>query len=252
MQRNYQYLSDDLILTQARFLPNQDWLVNGAILKGEKTTVVWDTLSKPDDLRFIDELIPLDHRVIAVYSHADWDHCWGTGAFPFDAIMAHQATTDRFANELPSLLRRYQKRYGDFFADVTLEPPDVIFDQPVSLDLGGKTLDLIPCPSHTIDSIFAFCPEIGALLVGDAVETVPEITNPRLVPDWIAALRNWASDPRVRLVVPGHGDVGGAERLTETADYLSALIEGKTISMTKQPAAERSVHRANVKKMKTL
>ena len=59
-------------------------------------------------------------------------------------------------------------------------------------------------------------------------------------------------DPRVRLVVPGHDNVSGAERLTETADYLSALIEGKTILMTKQPAAERSVHRANVKKIKTL
>lgn len=252
MQQNCQKLNENLFLTRANYLPGDGWIVNGAILRGETTTVVWDTLSKPEDLYFIDELIPLDHRAVAVLSHADWDHCWGTSAFPFDAIIAHQLANDRVLNELPGLLKRYNKRYNNFFANVTIEPPDFIFDQPITLDLGGKTLELTPVPSHTPDSIFGFCAADGVLLVGDAVETVPQVNEARLVPGWIATLRKWAEDPRVKTVIPGHGEIGGVELLNRSADYLSALLEGKTISTAKLPAADRSAHRANVKKMKAL
>ncbi len=252
MQQNCQKLSENLFLTRANYLPGDGWIVNGAILRGETTTVVWDTLSKPEDLYFIDELVPRDHRAVAVLSHADWDHCWGTSAFPFDAIIAHHLANDRVLNELPGLLKRYNKRYNNFFANVTIEPPDFVFDQPIALDLGGKTLELTSVPSHTPDSIFGFCAADGVLLVGDAVETVPQVNEARLVPGWIAALRKWAEDPRVKTVIPGHGEIGGVELLHRSADYLSALIEGKTIPTAKLAAVDRSAHRANVKKMKAL
>ena len=251
MQKNYRQLTDKLFLTWANYLPEEGAIINGAILQGNTTTVVWDTLSKPEDLYFIDDFIPNNNqRVIAVYSHADWDHCWGTDAFPFDSIMAHADADERFANEMPSVLKRYRKRHEDFFANVILEPPDFVFDRPVVLDLGEKTLELIPAPGHTSDSLFGFCPEEGVLLVGDAVETVPEVTDPALIPPWISMLREWALDERVKVVIPGHGDVSDRSSLTQTADYLSDLAKGKLISMTKASASDRSKHRANVKKIK--
>lgn len=250
MQQAYEKLNNVLYLTRAKFMPGEDWVVNGAIINGSETSVVWDTLSKPSDLYFIDSIIPEGNRVVAVYSHADWDHCWGTDGYPFDAILAHQSANDRFSNELPSILKRMNKKHGDVFGSVTLVPPDFIFDFPVKLDLGDRTLELIPFPSHTVDSIIGFIPEDGILLIGDAAEHIPEINEARLVPEWIAGLRRWAKDPRLKLVIPGHGEPSGAEFLTATADYLNTLMEGKTISVTKEASQDRATHRANVKKIK--
>ncbi|RIK55767.1 hypothetical protein DCC62_31070 [candidate division KSB1 bacterium] len=54
-----------------------DFDVRGAVIIGEKSAVVWDSLSHPRDMQPVRVLLAQKDWQL-VYSHADWDHVWGT------------------------------------------------------------------------------------------------------------------------------------------------------------------------------
>ena len=70
--------------------------VRGALILGEKGAVLVDTLSHPRDMA---PLLPLiqGRELTIVYTHADWDHIWGTGGLPWE-----EARIDRKSTRLNS------------------------------------------------------------------------------------------------------------------------------------------------------
>ena len=74
-----------------------DFDVRGAVIVGDKRVMVWDTLSHPYDMRPVIALTA-DKPIDVVYSHADWDHCWGTAALKADIIIGHERCAERFRN----------------------------------------------------------------------------------------------------------------------------------------------------------
>lgn len=201
--------------------------VRSAVIRGQRRVVFFDTLTRSEDMQ---ELLPgaQGRDVVVVYSHADWDHIWGTGALPgAPLVIAHQAALERFAAEVPRELETMRRDEPGKYDGVTLIPPSITFDSTLTLDLGAVSLELHSLPGHTTDSIVGFVPEEGALLMGDAVETpFPVVNHPELLPPWIAALTAWERDERVRRVIPSHGPVGGREILTKNIEYLQALQRG--------------------------
>lgn len=203
-----------------------DFRVRGAVLTHGDRAVVFDTLAHPADMAPVARL--LEGRVVeVVYSHADWDHCWGTaGLGPVSAVVAQREAARRFREDLPRELADRRRDDRDY-EDVLLVPPDVTFQRRIDLFLDGVLVELHALPGHTADSIVAFVPEWGVLLAGDAVETPLPVVNQRgLVEGWAQHLEIWAADPRVTLVVPSHGRIGGRELLEETRCYLSGLVAG--------------------------
>jgi glyoxylase-like metal-dependent hydrolase (beta-lactamase superfamily II) len=109
---------------------------------------------------------------------------------------------------------------------VVLILPTLTFEEEHHLDLGGLSLELHALPGHTADCIVALIPERGVLLAGDTVETPLPLLNPGSDLDgWTRRLEGWAEDPRVELVVPAHGELGGTDLLRRTARYLRGLRE---------------------------
>ncbi|GEM_PF-466221 len=214
-------------LVKTTFMPGEDWQVNGAVLIGDGQTVVWDTFSRPSDIAQLSPLFPQTQPVFAVYSHADWDHCWGTCGFPFDHVVGHQHCLERFEQELPGTLREMNETSQNHWADVTLKPPDLTFADTMTLNLGGLTLELSHFRGHTIDSIVGFVPEVGLLLAGDTVEIVPVINDPQDVPLWVENLED-----RIRrlsdqaAVLQGHGNLTDKSLLNSNLTYLRQLLAG--------------------------
>jgi len=223
--------------------------VRGALVLGGRVALVWDTLARPRDMR---PYLPVigSRELAVVYSHADWDHVWGTAGLgqPGARIVGHDDCRARFDEDVPRVLAGKQRDEPGQWDDVVLVPPRETFAAEQSLDLGGLTVILSPRPGHTRDCIVGFVPERGLLLAGDTVETPCPVVPPDAPLDaWIAALGPWAADERVRSVVPAHGPIGGREIITRNIAYLEALRDGRPI----EPSGAltpfyRKTHEANV------
>jgi glyoxylase-like metal-dependent hydrolase (beta-lactamase superfamily II) len=189
--------------------------------------------------------------LVIVYSHADWDHIWGTGGLPHKGaeIVGHRACRARFSADVPVTRREKQAAEPGRWDEVTLLPPSTIFDDGLVLDLGSLSLELRHLPGHTEDGIVGFVPERGLLLAGDAAETpLPVVPAGGPLARWIDELDRWANDPRVRTVVPAHGEIGGPAVIRRTADYLRGLLEGQPAEVAGSLTTfYRETHEANLR-----
>jgi len=203
--------------------------VRGTLVAGTSRVAVWDTLSHPRDMAAYLPLIGKRDLVI-VYSHADWDHVWGTAGLPFEraVIIGHRRCLERFSSDVPATLDERKASEPGAWDAVTLVAPGTVFDVEQRIDLGEMTLELHHLPGHTEDCIVGFVPERGLLLAGDTVETpLPVVPADAPLERWIEGLERWAADPRLRLVVPAHGAKGGPEIIRRTIEYLRGLLDGR-------------------------
>lgn len=219
-----------IFLTELR-LPDFD--VRGAVIIGSKRAVIWDSLSHPRDMLPLKDI--LTEKWSLIYSHADWDHVWGTVGLPYHdkTIIGHANCLARFSEDVPLELQAKKIAQPDKWDEVVLIPPTITFDRDLTLDLGGLTLSLHHLPGHTEDCIVGFIHELGILLAGDTIETPFPIVNfEGLIDEWIAGLQNWESDARVQHVIPSHGIIGGRELIRRNISYLENLKNGSTIELS--------------------
>lgn len=198
-----------------------DFPVTSALVCGSRHKVVVDTLIRPADMA------PFAGATLVLYTHYDWDHCWGTAAFPQVPVIGHRLTRERLANSAVEA-NRQKRQAGDpeGYAGSQIILPDLTFDSRLSIDAGGLTLDLHHLPGHTADSIVVHVPELDLLLAGDAVEEpLPSLNEVGQIRAWGRELRRWCG-AGLKHVVPGHGEPGGLGLLEQNATYIEGLVDG--------------------------
>lgn len=204
--------------------------VRGAVIVGEQRVLVWDTLSHPRDMEGINELAG-NKPIYVVYSHADWDHCWGTAGLKTDVIIAHDVCGERFRRgEVAAELAEKQAAEPGMWDDVVLMTPNRLFGQMITVDLGGVMVEIHPLAGHTDDCLVACIPQWGILLAGDTVETPLPYLHMSSIPvlaQWIGNLEKWASTERVRTVIPSHGEIGDRRVISQNVRYLTNLRDGE-------------------------
>lgn len=203
--------------------------VRSVALLGRERMLVFDTLLRPGDMRPFADLAG-GRELVTVYSHADWDHIWGTAGLPARGgeVVSHASCVERFRTDVPETLARRRAEEPRAWDDVELIAPATFFEHSLVLDVDPWTVELHHSPGHTRDSIVAWIPGAGVLLGGDVVEDPWPLAGKGLpLEPWIAALRRWESEPELRIVVPSHGDVTGPELPRRNADYLEALRDGR-------------------------
>ncbi len=240
-----------------------DFTVRGALIRGQERVVIWDTLSHPQDMQ---PLLPLlfNREMIVAYSHADWDHVWGTVGLPYSSqihawealglaedgrsrgwatamsgatspmamshpssrlVIGHSSCRERFSNDVPEYLQKRRQAEPGRWDEVILVPPNLTFTDALTLELGEVTLSLHHLPGHTADSVVAWLPEWGVLLGGDAVESpLPVTAEDSPLELWIDGLRRWEQEPELRAVIPAHGPPGGRELLQKNIAYLEDML----------------------------
>lgn len=241
-----------------------EFAVRGAVLVGSRRILVWDTLSHPRDMApvraQIAPLLAQGRELWIAYSHADWDHVWGTSGLPApQAIVAHNRCRTRFAEDVPATLAQMAAEQTGRWDDVTLIPPGLTFARQFTLELGdGLTVELHHLPGHTDDCLVAFVPAWGLLLVGDTVETpFPLLGKAEAVAGWMRLLQGWADDPRVETVIPCHGEIGDRALIRRNLAYLDALRRGEDPTVGAAPADEEldsfygQSHQENLRKART-
>ncbi|WP_043662472.1 MBL fold metallo-hydrolase [Streptomyces xylophagus] len=114
---------------------------------------------------------------------------------------------------------------------VVLPEPDLVYDEAYDLELGGRVVQLRATGrAHTRGDQVIRVPDAGVLFTGDLVEAGQFAIFPWFPPydtdvsgtRWLAVMERLAGEG-ARVVVPGHGAVGGPELLADVRDYLRLL-----------------------------
>lgn len=210
--------------------------VRGSLILGKDRAVVWDTLSHPRDMT---PYLPLigDREVTVVYSHADWDHVWGTAGLTQlpTTIVSHAWCAHRFRHDVPEILTSKQTAEPGEWDEVQLLPPNLMIEKSCTLDLGDLTMELHHLPGHTDDCLIALLPEHGFALMGDTIESpFPVVPEGSDLQAWIEQLQRWEQDERLTHIVPCHGPIGGREIISQTIEYLQRLADGGSFDLPEQ------------------
>lgn len=104
---------------------------------------------------------------------------------------------------------RLRRGYLDELRTLDVVEPEGWIDRPRTLDLGGRTVELVPLgPAHTAGDVVVRVPDAGVVAVGDLLEATaaPWIDGAASLTGWGAALEALAGMPET-IRVPSHGDV---------------------------------------------
>ena len=223
-----------------------------AIRTGDGLVLV-DTGSRETAAQTLAALRRWDDRPVhtVIYTHGHPDHSWGARLLDQEAdargiarprVIAHRNVLQRFqrydaTRGLNSLVMGRQFNQPGYTFPDNHRRPDQVYDDALSLTVGGVRFELVHGRGETDDATFVWLPERRILASGDFVIWVfPNAGNPRKVqryaPDWAAALRHMQGlSPAV--LIPGHGPVVfGEERawrmLNDGAEVLESLVKQTT------------------------
>jgi glyoxylase-like metal-dependent hydrolase (beta-lactamase superfamily II) len=152
-----------------------------------------------------------------IYSHSDFDHASGGEVFTDATVVAHQnAEAALIENATPTAI------------------PDISFADRMSLELGGKKVNLVYLgPGHTDNLIAIHFPEERAVLCVDIVFVKrlaygaigqSEDAPPTNIPGWIEGLHTLEAID-YDILLTGHGQAGTKADGIEFRQYFEALYE---------------------------
>jgi alkyl sulfatase BDS1-like metallo-beta-lactamase superfamily hydrolase len=198
------------------------------------------------------------HTVI--YTHGHIDHTSGIKVIDAEAdargisrphIIAHRNVRRRMeryeaSHGFNSIVQGQQFNMPGYIYPIGQRRPDEVYDETLSVTIGGERIDLFHGRGETDDATFVWLPERRVLASGDFVIWVfPNAGNPRKVQryaaDWAVALRRM-EQLKPEVLIPGHGPVifgegraaqvlaDGAEALEYlTRETLRLMNKGETL-----------------------
>ena len=246
-------LSDDMIVVSTSYL-----FGNVTAIRTGDGLVLVDTGSRESARDTLQVIRRWDSSPIntIVYTHGHIDHTWGARLLDEEAdangnarprIVAHRNVLGRFqrydqSQDLNSLIMGRQFNTSGYVFPGEHRRPDEVYDDELSLTVGGLHLDLTHGRGETDDATYVWLPRKRILVSGDfVIWAFPNAGNPRKVqrfaPDWASTLRRMqALDPQI--LVPGHGPVvssatRAARILDDGASALESLVRQALELMSK-------------------
>jgi len=155
---------------------------------------------------YVDELVD-DANIILVNTHFHADHAGGNKLFPDAELIASRYSQDQWEN-----------RDGEKYADLIVE-----FGETYTFTVGADSVKVCTLHGHTGGDLIVYIPTRSVLHTGDLVFNH---WHPALLPrdgfdlnGWIASLDTMITEYKADTVIPGHGNIGGAELLREMKSY---------------------------------
>ena len=217
--------------------------VTATVIFTEEGAILVDTLPFPQETRQVRDFIAQRRSKVlyVVNTHSHADHIYGTYLFPEAEVIAHY------------LCRRLMERYAEAalaeakqqtpqLADVRLRFPELLFNETMTLRLGGKTIELNHSPGHSRDMITVYVYEDRLMIAGDTVMPVPYVVGGDL-DDMIASLVA-VKQKSIENLVQGHGEL---LLRGEIEDTLNANINYlKTVDRLVRERIARGVPRTGI------
>lgn len=241
-----------------------------AIVEAEEVVIMTDPNWLAEEMEEIQAFLHLrlgNRQLYIIYTHSDYDHIIGSGAFPHAKVIASEKLVQNSQKEttmerIRAFDQQYyvKRRYTPVYPTVDI----VISNKHEKLQLGDITLSFYQAPGHTKDCLFTVVEPYGIFLAGDYLSDVEFPFIFSSYSDYIDTM-NTASDilqnHRIAYLVPGHGSVATNaqninERLRFSIYYLEQLVENPEVleaeCRNKYPFFDgmQHLHQENVKMAK--
>jgi cyclase len=159
------------------------------------------------------------------------DHTFGNYLFPAETLIVAQRQTAERMREFEQekqFMRQTVDNDPTVFADVRLRLPEVVFDDYLRLDLGGRVVELYHFgPGNTPGDTVVYVPEARVAWTGNLI--LGEGTIPFLIEGgagaYLETIARFAHTIEVERIVPGHGTLATGDILGRYLGYLSKLTE---------------------------
>lgn len=206
--------------------PTGGWCVsNSGLLVGDRLSALVDSTATERRARALRSALASVTDTptrLLLNTHSHGDHTFGNAVFsPEAVVVAHDLARDEMIEAGEGLKGLWPD--VDWGATPVV-PPDLTFADRMRLHIGGHEAELLHVgPAHTLSDIVVWLPEQRVLFAGDVLwaDVTPFVMMGSVSGSLRAVARLRALRPRV--VVPGHGPVGGPELLDATEDYLRWL-----------------------------
>lgn len=190
--------------------------------------------------QFVDD-IKENKQLYLIFTHSDWDHIVGYGAFPEATVIA----SEEFVQKEKELILKQIKAFdGEYYIDRPYSITYPKIDIEVSFDgqqlqIGDTTLTFYKAEGHTNDGIFTVIEPLGLWIVGDYLSDVefPFIyDNSERYEKTLQKMDFLLTTHEIKFLVPGHGHITNdldeiMERKEQSLNYMKKLrklvIEGK-------------------------
>jgi glyoxylase-like metal-dependent hydrolase (beta-lactamase superfamily II) len=205
---------------------------NIGVVLGAGATLVIDTRSTHvqgreilDDLR----ALTADPVRVVVNTHGHFDHAFGNRVFRPATIWGHAACPPfmvRTGDARRARIAADKPEIATDLMDVELDPPDHVFAEEATIEVGGRRVELRYLGrGHTDHDIVVSVPDANVVFAGDLIEggAVP-FFNDGYPLDWPETGFRLAELVR-GTVVPGHGDHAGFAFAAEQAEAFRAIAE---------------------------
>lgn len=234
-------------------------LANSILIEGDGGNIVVDTmgsLESAGEVRAAFQKVNDQPIVAVVYTHYHPDHTLGAGAFVDSEdvqVLSHRDTGPAIYNLVtvvrPIITTRSMRMFGNYLGDdsvfnngigPTLDigpdsnfgivPPNRTFDDRMTVEIAGVTMELVHAPGETDDQIFVWLPDRKALLAGDNFyRSFPNLYTIRGTPyrdvlKWVASIDAMRARSPEHLVPSHTRPISGAERVEDALrDYRDAI-----------------------------
>jgi glyoxylase-like metal-dependent hydrolase (beta-lactamase superfamily II) len=210
---------------------------NTAVLEWEGGMLVTDPNWLPDEVAairaFVDERLK-GRELWLFFTHSDYDHIIGAGAFPEAQVLASYAFAHRTdpGAALQAVINWDQRHYiSRTYAHRFPEPQLTPAPPGGTLMLAGRLFCSWPAPGHTADGLILLDPQTGVCLAGDYLSNVEFPFIYHQLAAYSNTLRTFSGlldHHTLRALVPGHGDTAITQeeiyrRIAESHAYLQAL-----------------------------
>jgi cyclase len=203
---------------------------NCTAVVGRQAVLLVDPLIAPAYARLVEEALAaktsLRVRYVAL-THHHTDHALGASHFAGRGatVIAHRHCAARMAAEHADLVaeRRKQPELAALFAEAQAYTPFRIFEDGLTLDLGGTKARVIHTGhGHTPGDAIVHLPEESVVVCGDLVSAGYHVNYEDADVGHLDCGLAALSALGARTYVPGHGEPGGPERLEAQSRYHAA------------------------------
>ncbi|KGX87104.1 MBL fold metallo-hydrolase [Pontibacillus marinus] len=231
-----QYKTNNITVFQSTL-----YKTSSAIIETKHSMVMTDPNWLPEEVESIRQYVMKhigDRELYIIYTHSDFDHIIGAGAFPEAKVIASEEFNENPHKE-EIIKQNYdfdQKYYLQRSYLHTYPTVDIgISEDGQTLELEDITLSFFKAPGHTNDSLFTVVEPFGIFLSGDYLSDVefPFIfSSYKDYVDTIEKAANVYQNYDITIQVPGHGYTTDnqqemRDRLVFSQYYLQNLLTKK-------------------------
>jgi glyoxylase-like metal-dependent hydrolase (beta-lactamase superfamily II) len=205
---------------------------NIGVVLGDGEVLVVDTRSTHVQAReILADLLMLtaDPVTVVVDTHGHFDHAFGNHVFRPATIWGQAGCPPfltRTAEQRRARIKTQEPSLAADLDEVVIDPPDRVFDDQVTIDVGGRPVELRYLGrGHTDHDLVVSIPDADVLFAGDLIEggNVP-FYNDGYPLDWVATSKALTAMV-TGIVVPGHGDHAGRSFAAEQAVAIAGVAE---------------------------